>query len=189
MNKIPFSNTENTVRQALKSTFENTINQLNNSSPEFLAFSLSESSWTAAEIFEHVSLTNHFLLLLISKHTEKAIKRAQTEQIASRESDLTIFEKFADSSSFSWSRPDHMAPTGTKTKDEIINKLLEQNQKCAALLNDLQGGKGSLAAITMSVQNLGKLDLYQWLYFIALHMQRHITQIDKLRAAFSKSPS
>jgi len=32
----------------------------------------------------------------------------------------------------------------------------------------------------VSVQNPGKMDMYQWLYFLALHQKHHIAQIKQI---------
>jgi hypothetical protein len=36
----------------------------------------------------------------------------------------------------------------------------------------------------MSVNNLGKLDVYQYLYFLSLHAQRHLQQMNKIEEEF-----
>jgi len=39
-------------------------------------------------------------------------------------------------------------------------------------------GEGSLCKVRMSVNELGKIDLYQWLYFLAQHARRHLDQME-----------
>jgi hypothetical protein len=34
--------------------------------------------------------------------------------------------------------------------------------------------------VRMSVQDLGKMDMYQWLYFLVLHQMRHIAQMEQV---------
>lgn len=32
----------------------------------------------------------------------------------------------------------------------------------------------------MTVNNLGKIDVYQYIYFLAMHAQRHVEQMEKI---------
>jgi hypothetical protein len=38
----------------------------------------------------------------------------------------------------------------------------------------------------MSVQELGKLDVYQWLFFLAQHAQRHAIEIQRIQAQWEQ---
>jgi len=66
-----------------------------------------------------------------------------------------------------------MVPTGGLPSDDTRARLHAQHQETLAILGSLQHGEGSLHLVRMSVQDLGKLDLYQWLAFLALHARRH----------------
>jgi hypothetical protein len=39
----------------------------------------------------------------------------------------------------------------------------------------------------MSVNNLGKLDVYQYIYFLSLHAERHLQQLKKIEEEFRAS--
>lgn len=142
--------------------------------------------WTIAEILEHVTLTSHFLLLVIRHSTAKALKRAQTRPIPEGESNLENMTPVGHPDAFPWLRPDHMEPTGTKTSVEIQTKLREQKSECLALLEQMANGEGALVTVRMTVQELGKIDLYQWLYFLALHAQRHLVEIERIHTEFEQ---
>ena len=45
------------------------------------------------------------------------------------------------------------------------------------ILNRLDGGEGVLHQVRMSVNDSGRLDLYQWLYFLGQHARRHLSQM------------
>jgi hypothetical protein len=55
--------------------------------------------------------------------------------------------------------------------------MRSQQEQCIELLDKLRNGEGSLFKVTMSVNQLGRIDLYQWIYFIAQHVKRHIGQM------------
>ncbi|HMQ55675.1 MAG TPA: DinB family protein [Anaerolineae bacterium] len=142
--------------------------------------------WSSAEILEHVSLTNHYLLKIIRKGVVKARRRAETRPIPPGESDLTPLAAIGHPDAFPWHRPDHMAPTGATPLPEIRARLRHQQQDCLELLDSMPNGAGALYTVRMSVQDLGKLDMYQWLYFLALHAQRHLVEMERLAATYFK---
>ena len=55
--------------------------------------------------------------------------------------------------------------------------MREQVRECLDLLGRLGGGEGALHRVRMSVNDSGKLDLYQWLSFLAQHARRHLAQM------------
>jgi hypothetical protein len=147
--------------------------------------------WTIDEILEHVALTNHYLLILIEKGATKALKNAHNldlvQELASRESNHTKLEEIAQPHSFTWIRPEHMEPHGLKSGLEIATTLQQQLQKCQEILRQLPNGEGVLYQTTMTVNALGKLDVYDFVYFLAKHAERHLIQIQKIVAEYSEA--
>ena len=139
-----------------------------------LAYRPRDGGWSIAAILEHVTLTDHFLLLVIRKGRDKALKRAAAgTAIQGNVRDLDALAPIGHPDAFPWLRPDHMVPTGGLSSDDIRARLQAQHQEALAILRSLPRGEGSLHLVRMSVQDLGKLDLYQWLAFLALHARRH----------------
>ncbi len=138
-----------------------------------------DGGWTIDEILEHVTLVNHYLLLVIRKGCAKAVKRSRHQPVGDGESDLDELACIADPDAFVWRAPDHMLPGGLRTPEEVHELMLEQKDECLALLDAMGKGEGSLCSVRMSVRNLGKLDMYQWLYFLAMHARRHLRQIEE----------
>jgi len=131
-------------------------------------------AWTIAEHLEHVSLANHFLLLTIAKGVATALHRARTEPLLPGESDLSRLAPIAVPAAFPWEPPGHMIPTGTKPVTEARALLSNQHGECLGLLQRMGTGEGRLCSFRMSVYNLGLLDMYQWLYFLAQHCSWHL---------------
>lgn len=138
--------------------------------------------WSIDQILEHIALTNHFLLLTCEKHSRIARNRAARGSgvVPEGESDLERMATIGERGSFPWIRPEHMEPTGTRDLAEVRAVILQQWSRCHSILDTLGGGEGSLCHITMTVNNLGKIDLYQWLYFMVLHARRHIRQMEAI---------
>jgi len=139
--------------------------------------------WTIDQILEHISLTSHFLLILIDKGARKALDNRHK---ANLEAELAkyIFERdkldeIGIHQSFEWIRPEHMEPAGQKTPAEIRYLIREQRQRCLNHLDQVPDGEGILYKTTMTVNNPGKIDVYEYIYFLAKHAERHITQMQR----------
>lgn len=142
--------------------------------------------WTVNEILEHIALTSHFLLKLIDKGGRKALKNAEKVDIEVMLNLLNNYHfedgKLAEiglHKSFVWIRPEHMQPKGETPLNEVRQTIMEQTNRCSNWLDKLNNGEGILAKTTMTVNNLGKIDVYQYIYFLSLHAQRHISQMQK----------
>jgi len=131
-------------------------------------------AWSAAEHLEHVGLANHYLLLTIGKGCAKALKRAARQPVPAGESDLSRLALVAKPGAFDWPPPAHMLPTGRRKADEVREELKSQGARCRELLSALPRGEGRLCSISLSVLGLGRLDMYQWLYFLAQHARYHL---------------
>jgi DinB superfamily len=147
--------------------------------------------WTIAQVLEHIGLANHYLLLQIEKGIAIALANVEKVDLPARLKNHSFsFDKFAPvgiPASFEWIRPDFMEPTGEKTMGEIRSQLNRQRQICLACLHQLSNGEGILYTIKLTlndsgriVQDLGEINLYQYLYFLGQHMSRHISQMKKI---------
>lgn len=151
-------------------------------------FRPADGGWTVNEILEHTALTNHFLLVLIRKGTRKALQQASTTdlsaELAAYSFQIEKLEEVGVLNSFSWIRPEHMEPTGTRPLSEVRQQLRQQLAECLQLLIDLKDGEGVLYKTTMSVNGLGKITVYEYLYFLAQHGRRHLMQVAENETEF-----
>lgn len=147
--------------------------------------------WTIDEILEHIGLTNHYLLILIEKGANKALSNLLQADLSTELTNYNFqYEKLAEigqHKSFAWVRPEHMEPTGNKPLAEVRNQLKEQVHQCLAVLARLRNGEGVLYKTTMSVNSLGKLDVNEYIYFLAQHGRRHIMQMEKNELEFNSA--
>jgi hypothetical protein len=148
-------------------------------------------AWNTNEVLEHIMLTNHYLLIIIDNGRTNALHKSQSAPSRIEfPSDYSLGSKamlqVADPDAFPWQRPDHHQPTGKIGLLEIRREIRNQLNKCLITLDYLPNGEGMLHQTTMSVNNLGKLDVYQYLYFLALHAQRHLRQMEKNENSFMK---
>ncbi|HEY9004587.1 MAG TPA: DinB family protein [Ohtaekwangia sp.] len=148
--------------------------------------------WCVHEVLEHIMLTNHYLLVIIEKGCEKALRKHElladknyiSEGYTLANPALLAIGK---NKSFEWQRPEHHRPTGEKPLEEIRRAIRDQLARCLDTIDQLPGGEGVLHQTTMSVNNLGKLDVYQYIYFLSLHVQRHLQQLCAIEEEFKGS--
>ena len=142
-----------------------------------------DGGWTILEILEHVALTSHFLLILIDKGASKALRNVNklslTRSMEDFHFDLSAIEAIGIHKSFDWIRPEHMEPSGTKSESEVIDELISQLKRCLVHLDNLKNGEGLLYETTMTVNGLGKINVYEYIYFLSKHAERHLAQIDE----------
>ena len=142
-----------------------------------------DNGWTISEILEHIALTSHFLMILIDKGTDKALrnfKNLSLEELKSNfEYDLTKIDEIGIHKSFGWVRPEHMEPKGEKSELEIKDEMISQLNTCLNQLDKLKNGEGLLHKTTMTVNGLGKINVYEYIYFLSKHAERHIRQMEE----------
>jgi hypothetical protein len=138
--------------------------------------------WSVEQILEHISLTNHYLLIIINRAKEKSIKMPRVSNSLGYSYEPNVLGKLDEVSvrdAFSWARPVHMEPKGEKPLEEVKTMIREQVEKCLEILKVLKNGEGLDRKITMSVHQIGKIDVYQYIYFLVMHAKRHIAQMEK----------
>jgi hypothetical protein len=147
-----------------------------------------DGGWTIRQILEHISLTNHFLLILIRKGTLRSIELAATTDysklLVDYDLDWKNLKLIGEHRSFEWNRPQHMQPTSSIPLIEVKERLFEQKEECLSILKRIPNGEGILYKTMMSVNNLGKIDVYHYLYFLVQHIRRHLTQMAKVKLEF-----
>jgi len=146
--------------------------------------------WSIREILEHISLTNHFLLILIKKATVKALGKTKpanfNELLADYDLDWEKLKQVGEHKSFYWNRPQHMQPTGTVDLKEVKDKIEVQVAECLHCLQQLSNGEGILYKTRMTVNDLGKIDVYHYICFLVQHAKRHITQMENNKKEFEQ---
>jgi hypothetical protein len=141
--------------------------------------------WSVDQILEHVALTNHYLLILIRKGRDGALRKAAGVDVAAATADYAFdparLREIGEPGTFNWHRPDHMEPRGQIALGQVRDLLKAQLAECLAVLDALPNGEGTLYKTTLNVNGLGRLDVYEYLYFLARHGERHRVQLAKVK--------
>ena len=155
---------------------------------ELLDYRPAKGGWTIREVLEHVSLTNHFLLILIRKGTTKAVELSKDKDydklLLNYDLGWDKLKMIGEHNSFKWNRPEHMEPKGVLSLSEIRSNLKRQMQECLSLLDRIPNGEGVLYKAMMSVNGLGRIDVYHYIYFLVQHINTHLMQMEKVRTEF-----
>jgi hypothetical protein len=146
------------------------------------AYSPADGGWTTDEVLTHIGLTNHYLLILIEKGTAKALANAQSLNLAT---ELARYQFPREQLAaigvlhgFDWVRPGHMEPREhPQPLPAVRQQLHAQVAQTLACLGRLPHGEGLLYTTTMTVNGLGRLNVYEYIYFLAQHARRHLTQM------------
>lgn len=173
----PYENTQRTVRTTLEAA-RRKVDPFFDAPADELQRRPADGGWTTAQILEHVTLTSHFLMIVIRNSTRKALQRAgKGAPIEPGESDLARLEAIGRLGAFPWIRPEHMEPSPDPDLPAVRSRFHAQIDECLTFLDALPNGEGALLKVRMSVNDSGKLDVYQWLYFLAQHALRHVEQM------------
>ena len=154
------------------------------------AFIPDDQGWTIDEVINHIGLTNQYLLILIEKGAGKALANAQgrdlSVEIATYQFPRERLAAIGTLHAFSWARPAHMEPrTNLRPQQVVRQQLHDQLAQLLRCLGRLAQGEGLLYQTTMSVNELGKLNVYEYVYFLAQHARRHLTQMQDNEAEWA----
>ncbi len=179
----------NKIETELNNTF-NEVDACFDVSINLLNYKPSTGGWSIKEVLEHISLTNHFLLILIKKGTSKAIVLSKendfSKLLVNYDLDWDKLNAIGEHGSFEWSRPRHMEPTGTEDLFLVRERIKDQVNECLYCLKQMQHGEGVLYKTMMTVNGLGKIDVYHYIYFVSEHARRHLMQIQKIKTEYEK---
>ena len=77
-----------------------------------------------------------------------------------------------------------MEPKGDVSDEEIKDELISQLRRCLNHLEELKNGEGLLYKTMMTVNGLGKINVYEYIYFLSKHAERHLYQMEENREEY-----
>lgn len=141
----------------------------------------SSGNWNVRELLQSVMLSNRFLLNFIDKGYGKAIQGHKSEV-------EELVHSYRLESEALLSAVNHKSHELVKNHLTSLNSPLpsirreirEQLDRCLIHLELLDNGDGILYKTGMAIDGLGQLDIYQMIYFLALHVKCHLLELQKL---------
>lgn len=177
------------VEQTLQDTFQQ-VDQWFDVPEEVLAFQ-PDQGWSTGQVLDHISLTNHFLLMLIEKAADKARRNVNQLDLQALlqnpEFHLERLDQVGQHGAFSWVRPEHMEPNGVADLVEDSAKDQKSGGSMPAAPASAFSGRRAVYTTTMTVNGLERLNVYEYIYFLAMHAKRHLTQMQNNLAQFRPS--
>jgi hypothetical protein len=138
---------------------------------QFLCEKFSSDQWSVTDTLEHVMLTNHYVLSLMTNRIPAATEKDPRNTLQHYTLHVSEIE-YLTSGRYPWHSQDHLQPKGI-TPAEIRSQLRDQLYSCLRQLDLLAGGDEVLFRISIPAERPCELDVYQSLYFLALHAKRH----------------
>ncbi|MBL8234014.1 MAG: DinB family protein [Bryobacterales bacterium] len=132
--------------------------------------------WSLAECSEHLLITER----LIFARMEDALNQPpETKPEDPHSIDQRVIRLVANRGR-RVTAPEQVAPSGMMvSREETRNAFRDARQSTIAFASDT---KLDLRAHSHPHFALGRLDVYQWLLFLAAHADRHLQQMDEVRA-------
>jgi hypothetical protein len=141
-----------------------------------LNFKPGPTRWSVAEVAEHITAAEDFLMGMVTGQVMKA--PARTETVNVKEIDDFVVTAISDRSK-KVQAPEPLMPTQRfGSMDGTLKHFRDSRAKTVKFLADTK----DLRAHAMDSPIGKKLDAYQWLLFIGAHCERHTKQINEVKA-------
>ena len=141
-----------------------------------LAFKSAPTRWSIAEVAEHITSTEGFLLGMIKEKVMQA--PARTEAADLPEIDAFVLRAIADRTSKAQA-PEPLAPTNRfGTPAETLKQFKTNRAQTVAFLTSTKDLREHAIDSPLGKQ----LDAYQWVLFLSAHADRHTQQINEVKA-------
>jgi hypothetical protein len=131
--------------------------------------------WSAAEVLEHIVVTENLLL----EHTSIEVMQAPAGK-ADRDyksTDKMVVIAIADRTHKAQA-PEPARPTGRWSPQEALDRFLKIRERTMEFLKSTPGLRDHVADSPLGQP----LDAYQWLLYISAHSERHTKQILEVEA-------
>jgi hypothetical protein len=139
-------------------------------------FRESEDRWSAAEIVEHLALTEDFLFGLITEQVMRTERRAEPLPDAA-EADRQVLAMVSDRSQ-RFEAPDPLQPAGSfDTPQEALEHFLARRERTLEFVRTTP----DLRLYAMGFGGGPDRDAVQWATFIAGHTIRHTLQLRQVK--------
>ena len=139
--------------------------------------------WSVADVCWHLQRVETGVAKLIRKRTTEAREQGHPAEDADSSQLGALDGRGITDRSIRIEAPPQVAPMETPSAETARRLLNESRVMLRAAIADADGL--ALGRITHPHPVLGEIDLYQWILFVGLHEERHISQIAEAAAATS----
>jgi len=164
------------IQQELDDSSGELITVINGFSDRDFNLRVSENSWSAGEVVEHLIKLDKLLIRLLEGNSKPSERNPEEKMNIIKTGFLDISKKY--------NSPKFMIPAdNNQNKNDCINKITEQRKKIKELIEfvDL-----SLTYPELIHPVFGEMSGVEWVYSIIYHLKRHIFQIKEIETILSE---
>jgi hypothetical protein len=169
------------IYEEIDDTRARLVGAVENLTDEQLTFRPSPERWTVAELVEHLSITERRLARMLGMLVGQLETEAAREE-GSPFAPVTVAEYVERAGREKYAAPEEIRPKGAPLADSLAS-LGNSRAAVHALRPRVERLDGTRAHFPHPAW--GPLDLYQWLAFLGLHEQRHLSQIEALKGTMN----
>ncbi|MDQ3585122.1 MAG: DinB family protein [Acidobacteriota bacterium] len=175
------------IYEAIDDTRKRLLARLADLNAEQQNFRPADDVWCAADIAEHLSITEGQIVKLMNKLLAKADSNAATDTTDSGDANTAqtppafpfTLDHFAEKvRDIKINAPESVRPCGTIPLADSLAKLRESRAALHALRPRLEAA--DLSAVLFPHPAFGPINAYQWLAVTGLHEARHLKQLERL---------
>jgi DinB superfamily len=176
------------ARKMTEKDREYAINQLKASRERFqksvaglseaqLKFKAAPERWSVFECAEHITLAEEFIF---NMYNNNVLKTPATPEKVSKLSDEEVLKLLTDRS-FKAQAPEPLKPEKSPWTN-ITDTMQEFDKRRAKTVDFVKTTDIDLRSHFQQFGNRGELDALQWILFISGHVDRHVLQIEEVKA-------
>ncbi|MCA1628022.1 MAG: DinB family protein [Acidobacteria bacterium] len=174
------------IYEAIDDTRQRLLSRLENLNAKRQNFRPADDVWCAADIAEHLSITEGQVVKLMNKLLAKADSNATTDSADGGDAAAQTppafpftLDHFAEKvRDIKINAPEIVRPCGTIPLADSLAKLRESRAALHALRPRLEAA--DLSAVLFPHPAFGPINAYQWLAVTGLHEARHLGQLERL---------
>ena len=143
-------------------------------------FRPSPDRWSIADICEHLAMAEAGSVKLFDKLLQKAEAEGRVRAEGDPFAPVSLAEQSERHRGQKFRAPEQIRPTGRIPLADSLASLADSLERVRALRPRLERADCSEQRFPHPI--FGPLNLYQWLLFTAAHEERHLAQIEALKA-------
>ncbi len=135
-------------------------------------------SKTVREVLQDVMLANRYLLSIIDNGRTNASIQVVDIPMDKYSLKSKLLEDAVINSCLDLDK--NAISNEASSLPEVRHEIREQLDRCLIHLELLMEGRGVLFKTNLAVGELGNLDIYQSIYFLAIHVRRYLGELDNI---------
>jgi DinB superfamily len=171
------------IYDEIEATRSNLLQSVEDLSEEQQTFRPSPERWSVAEIIEHLSIVEGSVVRLVGSLLKKGESGGHVRIDGAHFAPVSIADAVEQTRSRRLDAPENSRPAGSPLADSLVS-LRDSRAALRSFRPRVERLDGTLLCFPHPVW--GPINLYQWLLFVGAHEQRHLAQIEALKAEHSK---